>query len=139
MRKVLTVIGLNLLLMMSCADSKLKEESVSDVPPYFVSADDVKQIYGFYVAGDYASYIECMMQSAEMTPEYKAQMLVLLKQHAADQKKEAGDVKSVEVARLVPYNKWNGAEAYLNVTYEKGATEEVMLQLVYDGSRWRLR
>lgn len=56
MRKVLTVIGLNLLLMMSCADSKLKEESVSDVPPYFVSADDVKQIYGFYVAGDYASY-----------------------------------------------------------------------------------
>lgn len=98
MRKVLTVIGLNLLLMMSCADSKLKEESFSDVPPYFVSTDDVKQIYGFYVAGDYASYIECMMQSAEMTPEYKAQMLVLLKQHAVDQKKEAGDVKSVEVA-----------------------------------------
>ena len=139
MRKVLTIIGLNLLLMMSCADSKLKEESVSDVPPYFVSADEVKQIYGHYVSGDYASYIECMKQSSEMTPEYKAQMVVLLKQHAAARKRDEGDVKNVEVARLVSCNKGNGAEAYLNITYENGVTEEVMLQLVYDGNSWKLR
>lgn len=139
MRNILTLVGLALLIMMSCTDSKSKEESVSDVPPYFISADDVKKIYGYYVSGDYSAYVDCMAQRKGMTTEYRNQMITLMRQHAKDQKKDDGEIRQIEVARIVPCNKGDGAEAYLNVSYENGETEEILLQLVFDGEKWLLR
>lgn len=129
------------LLTMACGHDNTKGESVSGAaaPPSCVSSDSVMAVYSRYVNGDYAGYVDAMQSCDDKPESYRQQMSTLLKQHAVEKQKADGKVMAVEVVRITPVNKGLGAEAYLNVTYEKRATEEIFLQFVYDGERWRLR
>lgn len=138
MRQVLNILFLSLMLM-ACNENKAKEESDKRVPPSFVSSDDVKEIYNLYVKGDYAAYADKMLSCDDKPADYKLQMVTLLKQHAEEQEKDDGKVTDFSVVRIESLDKGRAAEAYLSVSYDKGGTEEILLQLVFDGQDWRLR
>ncbi len=127
-------------LSISCENKvDMSADETSEPAPPDLSAEEVKALYERYVQGDYPGYV-AHIQSAEEKPEsYQAQMALLYKQHAADQKGDDGEVRDVEVSRIVGDAEGTSAEAYLRVTYDSGRQEEIYLQLVCDEGTWKVR
>lgn len=128
-----------LLLVTACGGSEKADASATPQAPALVSTAEVKSIFEHYVSGDYAGYVGCMQSCDDKPAEYKQQMAMLFKQHAADQRHDDGDVKDFRVVRVQPQADGYAAEAFVSVDYTGGKTEEILLQLVYTNGEWRLR
>lgn len=129
-----------LLLMTSCGSEKKENGSATSADaPTMLANEEALAVYQLYLKGDYNGLVGCI-QSCDDKPEaYRQQMAILYKQHAADQKEDDGDVVDAQIARIQPQSNGHAAEVFVNVTYETGKTEEVLLQFVHDGKSWRLR
>lgn len=138
MKPYITIITLSLILS-ACGGKTKQEETASEAPPVLITKEEVGKIYDLYVNGNYDAYVDEMLSCDNKPAAYRQQMATLFKQHAADQAKSDGKITAVEVTRIQSCNKGKAAEAYLNITYSERKTEEIMLQLVHDGWRWRLR
>lgn len=103
------------------------------------SGEEVVGYYNLYAQGDYAAYV-AQMASCDGKPEdYRHQMELLLKQHAAQVKREKGGIKAVSFGRMEAHLDSTAVNAFLNVTYQDETTEEVMLPLVLVDNKWRVR
>ena len=63
----------------------------------------------------------------------------MLRHHNQDIKKEKLGVKRVAVLRSEMHNSDQLANVFLNVTYNDGSQEEVMVTLVHDNNIWRMQ
>lgn len=128
-----------LLLCSACGSKEEQKSPAAPTVPTLITAEEVKAVYNHYVTGDYAGYVACMQSCDDKSADYKQQMATLYKQHAADQRKDDGDVTDFQVVRVTSQGDGNAAEAFLAVTYTGGKTEEILLQFIYSNDEWRLR
>lgn len=137
----LAVVWLSALCLAACGGNT-KTEGAGNAPtepPACVTTDEVMAVYGLYIKGDYEAYANEMQQCDGKPEEYRRQMAWLYKQHAADKRRTDGELVTAKVGRITPCNNGFSADVFLNVTYANRDTEEIYLQFVYDGDRWRLR
>ena len=125
-----------LLLVQSChSDDKTSDAGAPQLPTH----EEICACYGLYLQGDYAGYVAAMQSCDGKTPAYRKQMVHLLKQHAKLSADRNGKVLSVRVNRIEPHDGGRMLNVFLITQYEDGTNEEILLPMVYDGSRWRLQ
>ncbi len=140
MRRIsLAVIAFCCLSVMSCGGDREKGPAGTSSLPALITANEVRTVYDKYVRGDYEGYVAEMASCDGKPVAYKRQMSILYKQHAADQRKDDGDVTALNVIRIEPQAGNRAALAYVSATYANGKSEELLLQFVYLDGRWRLR
>ena len=117
------------LLFASCGNRS--NTSIEDNGP---KEEEILSLYKLYTSGNYNAYVDAM-QSCDDKPEtYRQEMKDALKQH-----EEHKGVKHVKLERTEVHDKGNMSNAFLNVSYGDGSTEEIMIQLVRNKNRWRIR
>ena len=95
--------------------------------------------YKLRSAGQYKDYVNAMLSCDGMTETYKNNTALLLEHHQAEINKEKKGVKDVAIVRCEMHNNDKMANVFLNVSFNDGSTEEVMLPLVHDGRQWRIQ
>lgn len=126
-----------LLLAFSAACSSEKQPPPSQ--QLLPTDEEVAGFYALYTRGDYAAFVAAMASCDDKPQDYRHQMEMLFKQHAAQAEQEKGGIKAVAVGRMEAHRGNTMVNAFLDVTYQDGTTEEVMLPLVFVGNKWRLR
>lgn len=126
---------LSLGLLLACSSEKQPQAGLPALP----SEEEVVGYYGLYTRGDYAAFVAAMASCDGKPQDYRHQMEILFKQHAARMAREKGGVRAVSVGRMEPHHGNTMVNAFLNVTYQDSTTEEVMLPLVFVDGKWRLR
>ena len=106
--------------------------------PDTMTNQTVEAIFDCYVQGDYKGYVDAMASLDDKPEDYKSQMVLVYKQHAAEHQ---GDdcLKDFKVTRIETSEDGNAAQAFLEAIYANGEHEEIMLSFVHDGKAWRLR
>lgn len=106
--------------------------------PDSLTNQTVEAIFDRYVQGDYKGYVDAMASLDDKPEDYKSQMVLVYKQHAAEHQ---GDdcLKDFKVTRIETSEDGNAAQAFLEAIYANGEHEEIMLSFVHDGKAWRLR
>jgi len=107
--------------------------------PQLPTNEEVAAFYALYTQGDYAAFVAAMASCDDKPQDYRQQMEMLFKQHAAQTVREKGGIKAVSVGRMEPHGDNTMVNAFLDVTYQDSTTEEVMLPLVFVDNKWRLR
>lgn len=128
-----------LLLFTACGDKEKATERPASTIPTLITTEEVRVVFSHYVSGDYEGYVNCMQSCDNKPADYKRQMATLYKQHAADQRKDDGDITNFQVTRVLAQGDGNAAEAFIAVTYAGGKSEEILLQFIYTNGEWRLR
>ena len=106
--------------------------------PDSLTNQTVEAIFDRYVQGDYKGYVDAMASLDDKPEDYKSQMVLVYKQHAAEHQ---GDdcLKDFKVTRIETSEDGNAAQPFLEAIYANGEHEEIMLSFVHDGKAWRLR
>lgn len=95
--------------------------------------------YKLRSTGQYKDYVNAMQSCDGMPEAYKNNTALLLEHHQAEINKEKKGVKAVAVVRCEMHNNDKMANVFLNVSFNDGTTEEVILPLVHDGKQWRIQ
>lgn len=132
--KTLGLFALSLLVMAGCGKKEAKTTYEALTPD---SAAVV--YYKLRVDGKYAQYVAAMQSCDSTTADYKKQMETLLRHHAAVINKTKQGVKSVKALRTEMHDAEKMANVFLNITYNDGSDEEIILPLVLDDNTWRLQ
>lgn len=119
----------------SCGGGERSQEAAATLP----SEEEVAATYELYLRGDYAGFVSAMASCDGLPEDYRRQMEMLHKQHAASVKRDRGGVKAFTVGRMEAHNDSMHVDAFLNLTYQDGTSEEIMLPFVRVGGRWRLQ
>lgn len=124
-----------------CDGAKAKEaEKVAAGKPAPVTADEVDAMYALYLGGRYDAYVALMLSCDDKPDSYRRDMVNLYKQHAADRAAdESRRAVHAKTQRVEMAEDGSAATAIVCVTYADSTYEDVMLELIHDGSRWRLR
>lgn len=130
------MVFLYLLLVYACG-RKQAESSFETCPP--LTKEEVTRIYGLYLNENYMEYVAHMESSKGKPSEYIRQMATLFKQHAVESEHKNGQVRGCEVSRLRNNGQAHTAQAFVNLTYADGNTEEIQLLFVYKNGNWMLR
>ena len=122
------------MLFASCGNKS--NTSIEDNGP---KEEEVLSLYKLYTSGNYSAYVDAM-QSCDDKPEaYRQEMKDALKQHARYIDEEYKGIKHVKLERTEVHDKGNMSNVFLHVTYGDGSSEEIMIQLVRNKDRWRIR
>ncbi len=95
--------------------------------------------YKMQVDGNFQDYVKAMKSCDKMPNDYQQRIVKMLRHHQKFVMKEKKGVKKVDVLRTEMHNKNLMANVFLNVSYNDGSVEEVLLPMVYDGNRWRMQ
>lgn len=118
-------------------DAPIERKNFTETPP--LEVEEVERIYGLYLRGFYREYID-EMESCDNQPDYyRQQMVDLHKMHAYQQKEKYGGVKTVQIVRIEPTQNGSQANVFLRIDYNNQTHETLLLSMIYDGERWRLR
>lgn len=124
-------------LTLSCGGNR-SDQGRGSYRPDSLTAETVTEVYDRYVQGDYEGYVAAMASLDDKPADYKSQMALVYKQHAAEHQ---GDdrLQDFKVLRIETADDGRAAQAFLETTYANGEHEEIMLSFVHDGKAWRLR
>ncbi len=100
---------------------------------------EIMTVYGHYLKGDYAKFVDAMLSCRQKPENYRSQMIMLHKQHAAEQKRANGGAESATVERIEMHDNGRMANVFLNVTYGNRTSEEIILPMVYFEGDWYIR
>lgn len=119
----------------SCSSDKSTASSRPDLP----SQDYVTECYDKYLKGDYEAYVRDMASCDSMPEEYRQQMMLLFKQHAAEMRRKNGGAVSAAVVRMEAHNDSTLVNVFFNVVYADSSAEEIMVPFIYVADKWRLQ
>lgn len=137
----LTTLLLTLLMLLAVTACGNKDSQTTEAgTPEKPTDEEVETIYAHYAKGDYPAYV-ALMQSVDGKPEtYRQQMIDLYKQQARLSAEEYGAIKSWKVIRLETHDGGKMINAFISVKYANvEEPQAIMVPMVYDGERWRLR
>lgn len=121
----------------ACGETRRQEPSPE--PLVLLTTEEVMETYDLYRSGRYSEYVARMASCEGMPSDYLKQMATALKQHAAEVRKENGNVTSAACSRVQTGNDGRSATAFINVTYADKSSEELLLHFVLVGRQWKLR
>ncbi len=136
------IIKFLLLLATICVFLNSCQKSASDVAKYKNSegADSMAMLcYKMQVNGQFQDYVKAMKSCDKMPNDYQQRVVKMLRHHQKLVMKEKNGVKKVDILRTEMHNNNLMANVFLNVSYNDGSVEEVLLPMVYDGNRWRMQ
>lgn len=121
------------LLLLSCGKSN-KAVSDRDKP------EDAAVYYMQCIVDEnYDEYINAMISCDSASADYKDKMRILVKQMVRTKKAEMDSCKKIECLKADVKYDGNYANTFMRMTYANDSTEIVILPLVWDNDRWRLR
>lgn len=107
--------------------------------------DDPTKLAIYYVKcvakGDFDKYIYGMQSCDNATDDYKQNIRTLLSQMIADKKSEGfSELKNI-VCERIEGNKDVDDEimVYLKLTYQNDSTENILIPMLWNDGKWRLR
>lgn len=123
------------LLLLFCIVSCGNGETSSKVDPGGAAVHYIRSL----ADGRYDEYIHAMVSCDSASDAYKKQMLVLHKQMVTTQKTECGSLETVQCVRSELGREGKTANVFLQLTYSNGMKEDIMLPLVWNNEKWRIR
>ena len=87
----------------------------------------------------YDEYIQSMSSCDSASEEYKSKMKVLVKQMVRTNKAEKDSCVSIECTRAEIKYDGNYANTFLTLRFSDNSAETILLPLIWDKDRWRLR
>ncbi len=130
MFRKIAVLCLALMALSSCKKEVNHEEVVSAA---------AKQYYSYLLSGDYESFVDGTWHADSLRPAYRLQLLENAKMFMAQQRKEHGGIKDVEVKTVDVDSLLTRADVFLELSYGDGGREEVLLPMVCHDGLWYLR
>lgn len=123
-----------LTLLAACGRHNTPEEPVGTFP----DEETVAEMYNYFIAGDYAKYVD-QMESLDSKPQwYRSQMADLMKQKHRQQEEDRGGPQSCRVINIEPFDTAY-CNAFIEVTYKDHSYEQIIMELVKKNGEWRLK
>ena len=116
-----------------CGEDKANADS--DLP----DEAEVAEMYNHFIRGEYGAYVDQMESLDSMPPDYRSQMVALMKQRHRQLEEERGGPRSCRIVRFVPSDDDKYCEAYVEVMYNDSTYDEILLPLVRIGDVWKLK
>ncbi len=99
--------------------------------------DEVRDVFELYVEGKYEKYVERIHSCINKPEDYKARMIELHRQHAAEQAEDGKQITSFSVGKMTQHDEGRMVNVYLCVSYADGTSEEIIFPMVFfDGNWW---
>ena len=95
-----------------------------------------QQYYELLMAGDYEGFVSGMAGTDSLPASYRAQVVDMVAQHAADMQSKGGMVRAVATRDSLLDSM---AYVFLDVTFGDSTVEQVGLKMVCEGDRWKMR
>lgn len=119
------------LLFLSCHHNKVaKCDNPEEAAIHYVQ---------FMAAEEYDKFLAGMVSCDSASVSYKKNMIILFKQMVAAKKSEMGGLKSVKCVRSEKDDSNKFAKVFLSVTYHNDSTETMVMPLVRQDDKWRMR
>ena len=138
---VLRKIGLmlTLLLCMACGEEKkvtLASSALTILPP---SQMRIAQICQSYLQGDFENIVNLMHCYKDQPQQFQTQLVNMMKQKAAQRKVSDIEITQISPGQIVLQKGDKAANVYLDISYNNGQQEEVILPLIYDKGNWWIK
>ena len=104
-----------------------------------VAAETAKAYYDQLIQGDYNAFIEGELKGDSVPQNYRHQITINAKMFVEKQNAEHQGIKEVEVVKGVYDSDSNTANAFLNITYNDSAREEICVPMVEKDGTWYMR
>lgn len=136
MMKHLFLLLTSICLLTACYGKQAQTDNQADCE----EADSAAVTYYMLRAnGKYAEYVSAMHSCDSMPDAYRNNMALMLEQHQAEVMKRKKGVKRANVIRCELHNNAHMANVFLNVTFNDGSQEEVIMPMILDGKQWRIQ
>ena len=123
-----------LFMLGSCTE----HSSLSD-PNLGPSPDEVKHIYSHYIKGQYSDFIKHIASCENKPRFYREQIINLYRQHDEQRMQEVGPLDSISVRKIEVSPHTQHAKVFIIHHYQKAAPEEIVLQMVFDQNKWKMK
>jgi hypothetical protein len=134
MKRALLAFASAAVLLCSCGGGEREAAADGGTP-----SEIVELAYSRLLKGDYDGYLKCV-ESCDSIPErYRAALVNVLKQNAANERKERGGMVSAKAigGGTNPDRSWAVVRA--DVAYGDSTHEEIVVQTVKVAGKWRLK
>jgi hypothetical protein len=131
MRKIGLFILALLFVTASCHRSKVAEREQPDAAAIHYVQCMADEKYDEFISG--------MISCDSASTAYKKNMTILFKQMVAAKKEEQGGLKSVSCVRTELTENGKYANTFLKVTYSNDSSEIMLLPLIWQDEKWRMR
>lgn len=101
-------------------------------------AESAAEYYKALAAEDYESFVNGMYSTSHVADSYRKEKLLIVKQFYKGQVSENGGIKEATASRDTIYDD-GSADAFLNISYENGTTEEIVVAMVREGETWKMK
>lgn len=126
----------SILIMLSVSASCGRKDKAANVD----TPDEAAVHYVQCIAsGRYDEYIKGMVSCDSATEQYRQLQKILLKQMVAEKKKELDTLRSVVCVRTETFSDKNVVNAFVKLTYTNDSIETMMIPLIWNDHRWRIR
>ena len=132
MRRLLLCFIIMLLAFDSC--SKKDKVADSDNP-----GDAAVHYVQCMAAGQFEEYIKGMVSCDNATERYRRFQKTLFKQLVAEKLKDLDTLKSVVCVRTQTFSNKDIVNVFVKITYTNDRVETMMVPLVWNANRWRIR
>jgi hypothetical protein len=125
-----------LLLCLACGSGDRQENT-----PEWQATLAAKQCYeALYIQKQPEGFLYGRLHVGELPQDYRQQLLEAYRGHIRLVERQHGGVKTVDMARTaLPDSTLGVMQVFLQLRFNDGKTEEVVVPMVDDGGRWRMK
>ena len=127
------------LLFVSCGKEKkvqFTSASLTILPP---SEMRIAQICQSYVHGDFENIVNLMHCYKDLPRKFQSQLVNMMKQKAAERKSSEMEITGISPNQIVLQKGDKAANVFLDISYNNGQREEIILPLIYDKGNWWIK
>jgi hypothetical protein len=130
MRHFLVFLVCIIVIFTSCSSKKNQEDAAGKA---------AGEYYNDLIEGRFEDYVAGMANTDSIPGSYREQLITMAKQFVAIQKEERGGLKAAKVVTTVMDTTRTVAEVYLEISYGDSASEEVVLPLIKEKGKWKMK
>lgn len=102
-------------------------------------ADFAELYYNSLIAGDAQKFAEGMYSYSRVTPELRKEKVIIAKQYASVQEEQHKGIKSVEIMNDSVFADGINADVFLSINYGDSTKETILVPMVKDGDKWKMK
>ena len=121
-------------MLCSCGSDEKEVALDSDTP-----SEIVELAYSRLLKGDYDGYLKCVESCDSLPERYRTALVNVLKQNAANEKKERGGMVSAKAIGEETNPDGSYSVVRADVAYGDSTREEIVVQTVKVAGKWRLK
>ena len=103
------------------------------------AAKAAKQCYDLLLSGRYDAFVAAKTNTDSLPPEYREQLVTNIKMFAAQMDAEHKGMREVRIVNCVASDDGRSANAFLAVCFGDSTIEEVVVPMVGQGGKWKMK